>query len=143
MKHGKQSASVQNLALTSKMSERKICEVREPWSHTQMKTMEAPGVVRKSRTVLIYRLRTELSRLNSSSTTATEKTEEERGGGTWLTPQEHTFSSSLYSGLGLQLPMPQLGPTGTECGRETEQGEKLSHREGTSVGKRKSCLPEV
>lgn len=89
------------------MNERKICEVRKPWSHTQMKTMEAPGVERKSSTVLIYRLRTELSRLNSSSATATEKTGEEGDGGTWHTSQEHTFSSSLHSGLRLQQPMPQ------------------------------------
>lgn len=77
-------------------------------------------MVQKSSIVLIYGLRTEWRRLNSSSTTATEKTEEERGGGTWHTLQEDTFSSSLHSGLGLQQLMPQSGTTCTECGGETE-----------------------
>lgn len=116
-----------------KMNERKICEVRKPWSHTQMKTMEAPGVAQKSSTVLIYGLRTELSRLNSSSTTATEKTVEQRGGGTWHTSLEHTFSSSLHSALGLQQPIPQSGTTSTECGRKTQHAQK----EGTEWWKRK------
>lgn len=98
-------------------------------AHTQMKTMEAPGVAEKCSTVLIYGLRTELSRLNRGSTTATEKTEEERGGGTWHTSQEHTFSSSLHSGLGLQQPMPQSGTKSTECGRETERGRNTHERQ--------------
>lgn len=89
------------------MSKRKICEVREAWSHTQMKTMEALGVVRKSSTVLIYRLRTGLSRLNSSSTTATEKTEEERGVEGLGTHHRNTLSHP-FSTLALDFNRPCL-----------------------------------
>lgn len=100
-----------------------------------MKTMEAPGVARKSSTVLIYALRTELSRLNSSSTTATEKTEAERGGGTWHTSQEHTFSSSFHSGLGLQQPMLVKGPWAQNVGNRTG-GETLTYRVNKWGGKK-------